>query len=314
MKTELTFIIQVFSLLVCPYLNSQNVIIPDANFKSALISNGINSSMDGEISYSEAEVVTTLALNGSNIDSLDGIEAFINLAYLECSDNNLTHVDFASNPLLIYLVCNDNVLSSLNLLSNSYLEVLHCNNNLLSVIDLTSNNALRSLSCSGNQLTELDLSNNTAITDLNCDNNYLTTIDLTNNSALNYLSLINMPSLILVCVWVMPFPPPNVYVYTDWSPNVMFTDSCSDTTNILGDNISYQIQVYPNPAKDKIFVKIPNSDRCIVKINDLAGNQVYHNDSYYADSEIPINFLVKGIYLIKLQTGHNIFINKLLIQ
>ncbi len=51
-------------LLLCMTHNSddQNVIIPDAGFKNALISVEVDTSGDGEISYAECEAITNLDL------------------------------------------------------------------------------------------------------------------------------------------------------------------------------------------------------------------------------------------------------------
>jgi hypothetical protein len=37
----------------------------------------------------------------------------------------------------------------------------------------------------------------------------------------------NMPTLLEVCVWEMPFPPEGVEIDTTGSPNIYFTTECS---------------------------------------------------------------------------------------
>ncbi len=49
-------------------LNAQNVIIPDTNFKAALIQQGIDTNGDGNISYAEAAAVNTLNLMGYSLN------------------------------------------------------------------------------------------------------------------------------------------------------------------------------------------------------------------------------------------------------
>lgn len=56
---------------------------------------------DGEISYSEAEPVSYLYVDQSNIFDLTGIEAFINLTFLNCGSNQLTSLDMSNNAALI---------------------------------------------------------------------------------------------------------------------------------------------------------------------------------------------------------------------
>ena len=66
---------------------SQNVNIPDANFLNALIEQGVDINADAMISYAEAEAVTNLDVSNSSISDLTGIEAFVNLTYLNCWNN-----------------------------------------------------------------------------------------------------------------------------------------------------------------------------------------------------------------------------------
>lgn len=59
-------------LLLCMAHNSDalNVIIPDASFKNALISVGVDTSGDSEISYAECEAITNLDLFNKNISDM----------------------------------------------------------------------------------------------------------------------------------------------------------------------------------------------------------------------------------------------------
>ena len=103
--------------------NAQNVNIPDANFKAALVNNSsINTNMDAEIQVSEASVfnggislVTYTEANGTtsglNITDLTGIEAFVALDSLNCSFNQISGLDVSSNIALTYLNCSGNQLT-----------------------------------------------------------------------------------------------------------------------------------------------------------------------------------------------------------
>jgi Leucine-rich repeat (LRR) protein len=185
------------TLLICfiiftQLLNSQVVNIPDNNFKAALLSNSsINTNGDGEIQVSEAQATTYIYVSSLNISDLTGIEFFINLTELFCSNNNITNLDFSSNTNLTILDCLDNNLTSLNLSNNSKLEELICGNNPLNVLDLTNNINLTSLNSRNNGLTNIDLSNNTALKSLVCIDDQLTNLDLSNNINLTFLACIN---------------------------------------------------------------------------------------------------------------------------
>src|ERR1035437_3948000 len=75
--------------------NAQNVVIPDANFKAALVADlSINTNGDGEIQVSEAEAFTgQIFVAYRNILDLTGIEAFTAITYLDCSSNSLSSLD-----------------------------------------------------------------------------------------------------------------------------------------------------------------------------------------------------------------------------
>src|SRR5690606_28924100 len=157
--------------------NDDIVYIPDIAFKSQLleasISNGIAQDMngasiavdvngDGEIQTSEALNVYFLfaAEAWGGIESLEGIEAFTNLTYLNCSINNISELDLSNNINLVHLDCSENLLSELNLSNIINLGYLICADNNLTELNLSDNINLHYLGCNFNNLTELDLSNN----------------------------------------------------------------------------------------------------------------------------------------------------------
>jgi hypothetical protein len=222
--------------------------IPDRAFKIALIKERVDTNGDRYISYGEAEAVTRLDVYDRSIYDMTGIEAFVNLEYLECGINQLTNLDVTKNTALISLYCHSNQLTSLNLLNNTALKGLTCSENQLTNLDVSSNTELRWLYCQSNQLANLDVSNCTALFEIWCQSNQLASLDITTNGGLrtlictkNQLTRLNisnniqlkeldmryMPTLEEICVWTMPFPPEGYYVSMEGSPNVYFTTECS---------------------------------------------------------------------------------------
>ncbi len=179
-KTSTTLLFLLLSLFV----NAQNIYIPDANFKKALVDNTeINTNGDAEISESEAQVYTgRIELLFNNIYDLTGIEYFKNITELDCCSSHLESLDVSHNIELTYLNCGQNRLKSLDVSKNIKLTSLLCFNNQLSQIDLTNNINLITFSCGFNQLTYIDLTNNTNIIDLECGHNLLPSINLTKNT------------------------------------------------------------------------------------------------------------------------------------
>ena len=181
--------------------------IPDDKFLYAIIAGGFDTDGDSIISKAEAEAVSNLSLGDMGISDLAGIEAFVNLRGLVCSENQLTHLDVSANRIL---------------------RTLRCNNNQLKDLDVSRNTALTMLNCRENQLSSLDVSQNLYLRSLCCDANLLTRLDLSGNKSIYTLSIGRMPTLNEVCVWTMPFPPEGLNLTAEGSPNITFTTDCGN--------------------------------------------------------------------------------------
>jgi hypothetical protein len=179
----------IFPLFFTANLCAQNVNIPDANFKNALLQNVlINTNSDNEIQVSEATAYAgAIDVNNKSIKNLTGIEAFVMIKELNCGGNQLTTLDVSKNTALTEFYCYGNELTTLNVSKNTALIVFYCYGNELTTLDVSKNTALTELHCSINTLTTLDVSKNTALTVLDCTGNELTTLDVSKNTALAVL-------------------------------------------------------------------------------------------------------------------------------
>ena len=123
-------------------------------------------------------IETLLLINDLNLTSIDGIQYFNDLTYLDCSSNQLTTLPELPSGLT-YLDCGDNEITSLPELPSSLTE-LHCSSNqLTSLPELPS--SLTELHCGSNQLTTLpELPS--SLTELNCVGNQLTSLPELPNS------------------------------------------------------------------------------------------------------------------------------------
>ncbi|MGE0020962.1 MAG: leucine-rich repeat domain-containing protein, partial [Draconibacterium sp.] len=118
------------------------VTIPDANFKAYLVSDvSINTNGDGEIQVAEAQAYTgSISASGLSIADLTGIEAFVNIIELGCTNNQLTSLDVSSLTHLTSLICYSNQLTSLDVSSLTHLTYLSCSNNQLTSLDVRNGN------------------------------------------------------------------------------------------------------------------------------------------------------------------------------
>jgi hypothetical protein len=173
-------------LFFAVFAHAQNVYIPDANFKTALVSDpNINTNGDGEIQVSEAAAYTGMVnVSSSNISDLTGIQAFTAATGLDCAYNQLTGINISQNTALTMLSCGYNQLTSLNVSSNTGLTTLDCGENQLTVLNVSALASLSTLGCNNNQLTSLNTSANTALAILVCGYNQISSLNLANNTSL----------------------------------------------------------------------------------------------------------------------------------
>jgi Leucine-rich repeat (LRR) protein len=170
--------------------------IPDANFEQALIDQGIDLDAvpDKKVLTSAIVGIKTLDVSERNIGDLTGIQDFVALEILNCSDNSFWSLNFSKNTALTTLNCGYNSnLYRLDLTKNTALLYLTCDNIGMDgdSLDISNNTALITLNCNGSQIGGLDVSQNTALTTLECGDNYISSLDVSKNTALTRLECNN---------------------------------------------------------------------------------------------------------------------------
>lgn len=191
--------------------SAQIVNIPDAAFKNTLVNlpcvdtdfdgegdADADLDNDGEISQAEADLVEFLVVSNKNIASLEGIAAFTQMIYLDCSLNVLTSLDVSANPGLLTLICQGNMLTSLNLpqvpIGDDEFRNVNAAGNFLNTIDL-KNARYEGLNLSANQLTAVDMSQTPQIYEFNLQNNQLISFAMPASLQINELYLDSNPLL-----------------------------------------------------------------------------------------------------------------------
>lgn len=335
-------------LLTCTFLNAQIVNIPDTNFKNALIVEGVDTNGDGEIQVSEAEAILNLNVSFKNILSMEGIQSFVNLEVLHCSNNQLSTLDMSQNLNLQWLTCGGNQLSNLDVTQNLNLINLWCDNNALNDLDVTQNLSLvslwcwnnplgsidvsqnlnledlacsntqlsdlnvtqnlnlKGLDCANNQLSVLDLTSNINLQDLGCDNNQLTNLYINNGNNHNLQRMISTGNVDLTCIQVDDEnalrPECEGFPLEGWCKDgwTSYSEDCSlGVTDLEGLNFN----LYPNPAKNKLFLSSKNTTANLkLKIFNLEGkflstqNEESENQIY-----IDVTQLMSGIYFLNIE-------------
>ncbi|KJD35642.1 hypothetical protein PW52_07795 [Tamlana sedimentorum] len=202
-------VLTLFTFISCSSDDSQDsqepetVAIPDANFELVLSNLGYDTNgINGSILKADAEALTTLDVSNKDINSLQGIEAFINLTTLYCSGNNLESIDISHNIDLINFKCDDNLLATLNIQNNTNLETLFCRSNNIESIDTENNLLLEQIDVSNNSLYILNLSDNSALTYINAANNQLNSLCVKNGNNANFTGFLATSNPNLDCIEV----------------------------------------------------------------------------------------------------------------
>ena len=166
---------------------------PDENFRF-MISKTADKDRDGVLSSAEISSTTDLFLGIASsvynkpISSLEGIEYFTSLTYLDCSNNQITSLDVSQLTKLITFNCSNNPLTSLNLGQLTSLIAITCENTSLEGLNLSQLSNLSRLECSGSQLKTLDVSQNTNLVSLDCSENQLSSLNLGSLQRLNSIT------------------------------------------------------------------------------------------------------------------------------
>ncbi|WP_430466518.1 T9SS type A sorting domain-containing protein [Winogradskyella ouciana] len=196
--------------------------VPDDNFEQALINLGYDSGpLNDYVLTINIESITDLDIGGNNIADLTGIEDFLALENLNCSNNTITELDLSSNINLLSIDCSGNQLMDIGLSNNIALTSINCSTNSISTIDLSnninlsvldiSNNtftsflpsdvlSLQVFNCENNEIIELDFQQNQSLTSISCQSNFLETLNISNgqNATLTDLNAQNNPDLMCV--------------------------------------------------------------------------------------------------------------------
>lgn len=183
-----------FYLLVClaftGFVNAQIISFPDANFKAKLLQPNvaydeiyspitIDANNNGEIEMSEVTNVVFLDVPNSSISDLTGINYFVNLRFLHCSNNLLVNLTISDSIILMELTASNNELTTVNVnFGNSDMEydpILDLSNNNLSTFSV-SNALFYEVYLSNNQLTSLSVNNCSVYGGFYVNNNNLASI------------------------------------------------------------------------------------------------------------------------------------------
>ena len=286
-------------------------------YSGSLILNSNNANGITDLTGVESFINTPyIELSGQSLLTTIDVSNNTALTFLDLSFCALTNIDITQNIALEELRVFDNNLSVLDVSQNTVLTFLEVGNNNISLLDLSTNISLDSFFTSGNpNLTTIDLSNNTNLFNLAIEDSSVTSLDLSNNSGLGEVTIENNPNLTslniangnntainqayftgnsaLSCIQIdAGFTPPTNDWFKDTSTN--YNSNCS-SLSVNDFNFKNEINMYPNPVKDILFIE-SNQQIKAVEVYTLLGKKVLVKSD---TNNINISNLNAGIYLIK---------------
>ena len=100
------------------------------------------------------------------------------------------------------------------------------------------------------------------------------------------------------------------------------TGSYTTTAQAIGEtsNILNNIRIYPNPAKNLLYVSIPTENESDLRITliDLTGKEIIRMDRDFSSLNSPVtldlNNLTPGMYFVRVYDGHNTFTKKVIVE
>ncbi len=80
------------------------------------------------------------------------------------------------------------------------------------------------------------------------------------------------------------------------------------------EQMAEKVRVYPNPARDCLFVEAGNGDTYRCRLLDLAGRTVAAQDNVSGQTALNVKSLASGIYLLKMEQGNQTVTRKVVIK
>jgi Leucine-rich repeat (LRR) protein len=130
---------------------SPEVVIADPFFEAYCLAH-FDKNGNKMVQKKEVESIKSLNVRGLKIQSLKGVEEFLSLEELDCSNNQLMRLYLSQNKKLTTIYCARNELQALDVSDNVNLHTLDCSHNHIVVLNLLNNEMLEVLKCTDNPL------------------------------------------------------------------------------------------------------------------------------------------------------------------
>ena len=80
------------------------------------------------------------------------------------------------------------------------------------------------------------------------------------------------------------------------------------------ENLSYDIEIFPNPSFGKITIRIKNSPQTSATLLDLQWKEILNHEFSGSETEINISEIPTGIYFLRVKTDAGTAVKKIVIS
>ena len=228
------------------------------------------------------------------------------LTFIDVTGNTLNSIDVSQCPALEHLDITENYISELDLSQNPNLLILRTGLNPLTSLDTSFNPNLENYAGGHDQMTQFDFSQN--------PNLYSVGIGMSPN--LEYIDMRNGNNEIiqmfhiggceeLKCVYVDDKTAPYM---EEWDMDYgTFVNNEAECDALHTEEVeTNEFLIYPNPVKDKFFIKNDHPTILKVKILDIQGRRVKEKRGIQDEIEIDLSELPNGVYFVITETKDKI--------
>lgn len=256
-------------------------------------------------------IIAVYATNGS-LSALD-VSMLPNLVVLALSGNNITSMDLSQNDFLTEIYLNNNNLENVNLVGANSLTRIQVENNPISELDISDNLLLNTFSFQNTQITEMDLSNYPDLLAVWAFDNNLETLNMSNgnNEDVVVFDASNNPNLPCIQVDDSVLANAGVGAYEFWikDESASYAEDCNALSlNEVSEPIT---AFFPNPTENLLHISSQLKIESY-SLYTLQGKLIEHKNIDDRKSEVNLEQIPTGMYLIKIRTKEGIIIHRII--
>ncbi|MDO6598494.1 T9SS type A sorting domain-containing protein [Oceanihabitans sp. 2_MG-2023] len=267
--------------------------------------------ISGELDLSQNTSLWQVDCHQNFINTLT-LPATTTLSIVNAHYNELSSVDFSNVPQLTQLDLRVNQIpGALDFTPHTMLWDLNVSVNPITSITLPNNSSMLFFSCGGTQITTLDASQQSVLQSISCSYNpLLTSLNVKNNNNTNiglYFFADNNP--LLTCIQVDDVD----YSNTNWT-NIdsqhYFSEDCSNLS--VGEFDEINVDLFPNPVIDKLFLTFKTSEKINYQLINLNGQLLFEGKFNEQNDTVNLSRIPSGIYFLKLETLNRSIVKKII--